>query len=50
MKEQERELGLPHVEILQRAHDLKQSGKLERLKEAAIRVTAAKIKEAKKQS
>ena len=41
------DLGLPHIEILNRARELHASGRMERLREAAIRVTAAKIKAAK---
>lgn len=48
MKTDERDMGLPHIEILKRATELKKSGKLERLKAAAIEVTAAKIKAAQK--
>ena len=46
--EDTRELGLPHIAILRRAHDLQKSGKLARLKDAAIKVAAEKIKAAKK--
>lgn len=48
--EQARDFGLPHVEILKRATELKKSGKLERLKAAAIEATAAKIKSEQKQA
>lgn len=45
-----RDFGLPHVEILKRATELKKSGRLERLRAAAIEVAARKIKQAKSQT